>query len=84
MTTYDDVMRTIIDIPQDQIDRLDELRRRLGISRAELIRRALSSYLKDHPSAADPEEAFGIWADRAVDGLRYQDSLRAEWEEPAT
>jgi hypothetical protein len=26
------------------------------------------------------ERSFGLWKRKAVDGLRYQEQLRAEWE----
>jgi metal-responsive CopG/Arc/MetJ family transcriptional regulator len=35
-------MRTIVDIPEEQLQRLSELCRQEGLSRAEAIRRALA------------------------------------------
>ena len=29
---------------------------------------------------AEFERSFGLWKRKAVDGLRYQEQLRAEWE----
>ena len=72
------MMRTIIDLPAEDIDRLADLCRREGISRAEAIRRAIADYLRTRAAGA-AGDAFGIWSDRAVDGVAYQDRLRREW-----
>ncbi len=32
--------------------------------------------LRTHP-------AFGSWSERNIDALRYQDSIRAEWDTPS-
>ena len=72
-------MRTIIDLPEDQVQKLDRARERSGISRAEAIRRAVDQYLSVQlPDAED--EAFGIWRDRGIDSLEYERKLREEWE----
>jgi hypothetical protein len=80
MTYYDDViMRTIIDLPEEQIQALDRWCRRDGISRAEAIRRAIAQTVTVQ-SAADTGQAFGLWRDRPVDGVVYQRRVRKEWE----
>jgi hypothetical protein len=71
-------MRTIIELPGDQIDALDALCRRDGISRAEAIRRAVARHLEAE-RAAEPDRAFGLWRARPIDGLRYERQLRNEW-----
>jgi metal-responsive CopG/Arc/MetJ family transcriptional regulator len=74
-------MRTVIDLPLQQIERLDQQRKKLKISRAEIIRRAIDTYIpplskkqtfRDHP-------AFGSESPRinAVESIR---KLRAEWD----
>ncbi|HBS25959.1 MAG TPA: CopG family transcriptional regulator [Gammaproteobacteria bacterium] len=70
-------MRTIIDLPDAQISRLAELVEQEKISRAELIRRAVSEYLQQHQ--VDTDDAFGLWKNREIDGLTYQDRIRDEW-----
>ncbi len=72
-------MRTIVDIPESDRGALDALARKLGISRAELVRRAIELYLRQ--KSTGPEEAFGLWQDRAEDGVAYQDRLRREWQD---
>ena len=81
MTCYDDAdaVRTIIDLPGDQLDALDGICRRESISRAEAIRRAVDLLVRDRAAGAS-HAAFGIWrGPRAVDGLTYQERLRREW-----
>ena len=71
-------MRTIIDLPDHQLDSLAELCRQGRISRAEAIRRAVALYINKH-AAADKDEAFGLWRGRKVEGVAYQRRLRREW-----
>lgn len=77
MTWYDDVMRTIVDLPPAQLEALDLLCRREGISRAEAVRRAVAEHLARHQ--ADPGRAFGLWSARRIDSVEYQRRLRREW-----
>lgn len=72
------MMRTVIDIPDDQVEGLARIGRREGVSRAELVRRAIDGYLRRRDVAADAR-AFGLWKDRETDGLAYEDALRREW-----
>ena len=79
MTCYDDViMRTIIELPPDQLDALSDLCRSEGISRAEAIRQAIAHYTRGRRSQA-AAAAFGLWRSRPVDGLQYERELRDEW-----
>lgn len=73
-------MRTIIDIPEQQIEALKAIGEREGLSRAELMRRAVAEYLARHHGPAD-DAAFGLWQKRGEDGLRYQARVREEWDE---
>lgn len=72
------MMRALVDIDETQIRALDQLARKHRRSRAALIRDAVSEYLRQRPPAA-LDEAFGLWGDRKVDGLNYQEDLRSEW-----
>ena len=71
-------MRTLVTFDEDQIRALDTLARRLRISRAELIRRAVDRFLEDKTSG-DDLPSFGLWVGAAGDGLAYQEKLRSEW-----
>ncbi|MDQ6987844.1 MAG: ribbon-helix-helix protein, CopG family [Mariprofundaceae bacterium] len=77
ITSYDDEMRTIVDLPEQDIQGLDALCSREHISRAEAVRRAVRGFLKIHHGDADA--AFGMWRDQPQDGLTYQHKLRDEW-----
>jgi len=77
-------MRTIIDLTDEQLARLEEVADREGISRAEAIRRAVDAAYADvavDNSRAAREVAFGLWKGRKIDALRYVDKLRDEWED---
>lgn len=77
-------MRTIIDLTDEQLARLEEVADREGISRAEAIRRAVDAAYAGAAagnSRAAREAAFGLWKGRKVDALRYVDKLRDEWED---
>lgn len=71
-------MQTIVEIPDALVPKLAELARREGRSEADVVSAAVQSYVEQRtPGGTDP--AFGLWRERAVDGLAYQDKLRAEW-----
>lgn len=71
-------MRTIVDLPEEQLGALSRYCQEHGVSRAEAMRRALGAFLKGRGPAAEPD-AFGLWADREEDGLAYEDRIRQEW-----
>ena len=79
MTCYDDAMRTIIDLPTDQLEALDDICRREAISRAEAIRQAVTLLVRER-GASTSGVGFGLWRGRRnTEGLRYQERLRREW-----
>ena len=71
------LMRTLIDIPEQQLKDLSDLCLIEKTSRAELVRRAISFYLARQKQV--PAAAFGLWKERQVDGLKYQERVRSEW-----
>lgn len=71
-------MRTLIDLEEENIRALDQLAARRKRSRAALIREAVSDYLERN-AVGEAGEAFGLWGNRKVDGLDYQERLRSEW-----
>lgn len=73
-------MRTIIDLPDEQVEALRKIGERSSLSRAELIRRAVSDYLREH-KVESTDEAFGLWQKEPKDALTYQRLLREEWGE---
>lgn len=72
-------MRTIVDLPTDQVESLDAWCRREGVSRAEAVRRAVAEHLRKHHTAG-AERAFGVWRSDPEDAMSYQDRLRSEWD----
>ncbi len=69
-------MRIEISLPDEQVDRLADLCRDQGISRAEAVRRALTRYLAVQRRR---EDAFGMWRGRGTDGLSCERRVRDEW-----
>lgn len=72
------IMRTIIELPDDQVLALADLCRTEKISRAEAIRRALGEMLS-RKQAHRRESAFGAWTHRG-DSRAVVEQLRQEWE----
>ena len=78
---YDDeIMRTIVEMPQQELRDLTTLSKEERISRAEAIRRAVGQYLRAWKAAHAATDAFGVWKDRKVSGLEYEDRVRGEWQ----
>ena len=71
-------MRTLVDLPEAELEQLNALSRQRRVSRAELIRQAVAGYLEQNRTGL--EETFGLWKKKGVDGVRYQERLRGEWE----
>ena len=71
-------MRTIVDLPDQQIEALKQLSETGHLSRAELVRRAIDEYLARHLPVQD-DGAFGLWKKRKTDGVTYQERARDEW-----
>jgi len=66
-----------VDIPDKQIYDLAEICEVKKLSRAEAIRQAIASYIESNkPGAVD---AFGLWKNRNVDWLAYQEQARSKW-----
>ena len=74
-------MRTLVDLPEEDISWLDRKAAETGRSRAALVREAVANY-RNRTSDDGLDRFFGIWKDRADigDGLDYERRLRAEWD----
>ncbi len=72
-------MRTLVDIPEKQVHELAKICSKENLSRAEVIRRAISEYVKKKQKTE--VDAFGLWAkgEDVVDGLEFQKKFRSEW-----
>lgn len=71
------IMRTIVELPESQVEALAELCARQNISRAEAIRRAVDALLTSQPRPGR-DQAFGAWKGRG-DSRRVVKALRDEW-----
>lgn len=71
--------RTLVGFSDQDIRALDALSDIKRVSRAELIRQAVSQYLEMFSTAEVPEDAFGVWKARKIDASAYQERLRDEW-----
>lgn len=84
MTCYHHQMRTIVDLTQAQVGRLERIAARDKISRAEAVRRAIDvAYPEDDRTAsveAIRRRAFGSWLGSNIDAEAYVNELRDEWE----
>ncbi len=81
-------MRTLVDIPEKQLEDLGTICAAKNLSRAEAVRQAIDAYIEQNRISRD--SAFGIWRDQPIalpgderplppDGLAYQERLREEW-----
>ena len=74
-------MRTLVDIPDDDIERLDALAARTKRSRAAAIRDAVKLYLVQNADNKDwIERGYGYWKDRTDigDAVEYQRAMRED------
>jgi len=78
MISYDDIiMRTIVDLPAEQVRKLALLCRKEKISRAEAVRRAVEQLLRSN-SGHDLRAYFGASKTRGSVS-RHLTRLRREW-----
>lgn len=71
-------MRTLIDIPDEDLNVLNGVAKKLAISRAEFVRQAIAKSLEPHRTTLGLP-AFGLWSKHPVDGVEYQRKMRGEW-----
>ena len=72
--------RFLVDIPEEDVARLDALAKAEGKSRAAVLREAVADYIAVE-SQQGFEKYFGLWERHGstVDGLDYERKLRGEW-----
>ena len=73
-------MRTLVDIPDEDIERLDALAAKGKRSRAAAIRVAIKLSLVRNTGNDWIERGYGYWADREDigDGVEYQRAIRED------
>lgn len=76
-------MRTIVDIPEDDIRWLDRKAGELRTSRTALVREAVAAYRSQAPKDW-LARGFGLWKDRTDigDAVEWQRRERASWTRP--
>ncbi|GDX07117.1 CopG family transcriptional regulator [Buttiauxella sp. A111] len=78
-TMFGEMMgRILLDLSDEAIQRLDSLKQKRNLPRAELLREAVEEYL-ERQTQTSIKEAFGLWGEEAPDGLEYERKLREEW-----
>jgi hypothetical protein len=75
--------RFLVDVPADDVRKLDEIAKREGKSRAAVLREAVAEYLEIFGKDGF-EKYFGLWARHGVeiDAHEYDRKRRAEWTRP--
>ncbi|MXP09907.1 ribbon-helix-helix protein, CopG family [Pseudoblastomonas halimionae] len=70
-------MRTLVEIPDDDIRWLDRRAEELGVSRTALVRDAVAQ-MRAGTSRRGVDQFFGLWRDRSDvgEGQRYQRRIR--------
>lgn len=72
-------MRILVDLPESDINWLDQRAAERGKSRASLLRDAVSTYREAERDWL--EQGFGLWTryGRGIDGATYEGAVRAQW-----
>lgn len=75
-----DMGRILLDLSDEVIKRLDDLKVQRNLPRAELLREAVEQYLERQDQAETTiSNALGLWQGCEEDGVEYQRKLREEW-----
>ncbi len=76
-----DVGRILLDLSDDVIKRLEDLKQQRNLPRAELLREAVEQYLERQGQAETTiADALGLWQRCEEDGVEYERKLREEWQ----
>ena len=72
--------RILLDLSDEVIKRLDDLKVQRNLPRAELLREAVEQYLERQDQAKTTiSRALRLWQGCEEDGVEYQRKLREEW-----
>ena len=77
------MVRALISLPDKDIKKLDILAHKAKKSRAQLVREAVSVYLKKNEPQSWKEmvaKCAGMWKDKDIDSVEYVWQLRSEWD----
>ncbi len=72
--------RFLVDLPEEDLARLDALAKEERKSRAAILREAVAEFIA-HEARQGFERYFGLWEryGSTVDGLEHERNLRDEW-----
>ncbi len=79
----DATKRTIVDLPEKDLGRLDEVAEEESVSRASLLREAVAEYVvrkSKAPAVPKPLTGFGSLKGYYGEAQAYQDQMRGEWD----
>ncbi len=71
-------MRTLVDLPKEDIFLLNKLAKAGKVSRTALVQEAVNKYLAPHKSSS--LRAFLGICPEIEDGMAYQERIRGEWD----
>jgi metal-responsive CopG/Arc/MetJ family transcriptional regulator len=81
MTARMDMGRILLDLSDDVLRRLDDLKHQRNLPRAELLREAVEQYLERQTQFEMTLAAsLGLWQNCDEDGVEFERGLRKEWE----
>ena len=73
---------TVLEALQKRVEQLPPAQQREVLDFAEfLAQRANPIEAELQPRSLRSHPAFGIWSERAIDALSYQETLRAAWDD---
>lgn len=73
--------RILLDLSDDVIRRLEDLKHQRNLPRAELLREAVEQYLERQTQFETTIAAsLGLWQNCNEDSLEFERELRKEWE----
>ncbi|WP_177220169.1 CopG family transcriptional regulator [Enterobacter sp. kpr-6] len=73
-----DMGRILLDLSDEVIKRLDDLKQQRNLPRAELLREAIEQYLEKQAKTTI-SDALGLWQGCEEDGVEFERKLREEW-----
>jgi hypothetical protein len=73
--------RIVLDLPVAQLEALAKLVEIEGRPRAAIIRDAIQAYISQSNRSMGTT-VFGLWKNKNLDGLTYQERARREWDIP--
>ena len=79
MMTGTNMGRILLDLSDDVIKRLEDLKQQRNLPRAELLREAVEQSL-ERQADTPISNALGIWQGCEEDGVEFERKLREEWQ----